>query len=68
MHVILHTTNCPKCKILETKLNMKNIAFQKNEDIDVELLREKGFMSAPVLQVGDEYLDFTHANKWISEI
>ena len=47
---------------------MKNIAFQKNEDIDVELLRKEGFMSAPVLQVGDEYLDFAHANRWISEL
>ena len=67
MHVILHTTNCPKCRVLEQKLNMKNIAFEKNTDIDIELLKSKGFMSAPVLQVGDKFMDFVSANNWILE-
>lgn len=64
MKIILHTTNCPKCNILKSKLNSKNISFEEN--FDVKFLISKGFVSAPVLQVDDEYMDFSKANEWIN--
>lgn len=62
--VTLFSTNCPKCRVLEQKLNQKNINFNKNSDMDEVI--EKGFMSAPVLKIDDVYLDFTSAVKWVN--
>ena len=33
MEIILYSTNCPKCKILEKKLTEKNIKFTKNNNV-----------------------------------
>ena len=30
--VVLYSTGCPKCKILEQKLNMKSIPYEKTND------------------------------------
>ena len=65
MYIILHTTDCPKCRVLASKLNLKNIAFEENHDMSTVI--EKGFLSAPVLQVGDEFMDFSKANEWINK-
>jgi glutaredoxin len=32
--ITLYSTGCPKCKVLETKLNNKNIEFNVNTDVD----------------------------------
>lgn len=63
--IVLYTTFCPKCKILETKLNSNNIEYE--EVTDTELMISKGFMSVPVLEVDGEIMDFSKANKWINE-
>ena len=63
--VVLYSTGCPKCKILEQKLDMKNIEYEKTNDVS-ELVK-MGFTSAPVLKIDDEYLEFKTANEWINE-
>ena len=63
--VTLYTTNCPKCHVLEKKIEMANIDFEKNENVD-EML-ELGFMSAPMLKVDEKIMDFTEAVKWVGE-
>ena len=63
--VTLYSTYCPKCIVLEKKLNTKGIKFELVEDQDVMI--EKGFMSAPMLDVDGKIMDFTEANKWINE-
>lgn len=62
--ITLHSTNCPKCKVLEMKLKQKNIEYTLNTD--VSKLIEKGYKTAPILQVNEEYMDFNTANKWIN--
>lgn len=64
MQVILYTTNCPKCKILEKKMNDKNVQFETVTDIDVMI--SKGFMMAPMLEVDGKVMDFVTANTWIN--
>ena len=66
MNIILHSTDCPKCKILEQKLQYKNIDFEKNTDIDIKGMRSRGIMSAPILQVGDHYMEFHTAVEWVN--
>lgn len=63
--ITLYTTHCPKCIVLEKKLEQKAIEFEICEDQD--LMVEKGFMSAPMLEVDGEVLDFTKAVAWVNE-
>lgn len=65
MEVVLYSTHCPKCKVLESKLNQKGISYK--EVNDVKIMREKGFMSAPNLEVNGVVYDFKEAVKWIGE-
>ena len=64
MDVKLYSTHCPKCIVLEKKLNQKNISFEEINDIDV--MAAKGFMQAPMLEVDGEVMDFKQANDWIN--
>lgn len=63
--ITLYSTNCPKCTVLERKLNSLPINFQISYDINK--IAELGFMEAPILQVDDQYLNFSEAIKWIKE-
>jgi len=65
MAITLYHTGCPKCKIIESKLKAKNIEY--TECTDVEIMLNKGMISAPWLEVNETLLDFTSANKWINE-
>lgn len=64
MKVILYSTKCPKCIVLEKKLKQKNIEFEEMNDI--EIMKEKGYMSAPVLEIDGVGVDFKTANNWIN--
>lgn len=64
--VMLYTIDCPKCKILESKLNSKNIPYKVFKD--KEKMIEKGLSTMPVLEVDGELLDFGQAVKWINEV
>lgn len=62
--IILFSTNCPKCRVLEQKLDQKNIHYILNNDM-TEVI-EQGFMSAPILKVGEIYMEFGDAVKWVN--
>lgn len=62
MNVILYSTGCPKCKMLEANLRRKNIAYKKINDIDI--MTEKGFTIVPMLEVDGEVMDFHAAINW----
>lgn len=65
MNVVLYSTHCPKCKILETKLKQKNIPYEEVNDVDVML--SKGFSTAPMLEVDNVVYGFKDAADWIKE-
>lgn len=65
MEIILYSTNCPKCKILERKLTEKNIKFTKNNNV-IDMT-ELGIDQVPVLSIDGKLLSFVEANKWINE-
>lgn len=65
LKVTLYSTNCPKCRVLEAKLNEKNIEFvTEGEDVMIE----KGFLSAPMLEVDGEVMNFGDAMRWVMRI
>lgn len=65
MDIVLYSTHCPKCGVLEKKLDMAGIEYQFVDDADVMI--EKGFMSAPMLEVDGTPMDFMTAIKWVNE-
>jgi glutaredoxin len=62
--VILYTTHCPKCVVLEKKLKSKNIEYIENTDTD--LMISKGFETTPMLEIDGEIMNFVAANTWIN--
>lgn len=65
LKVTLFSTNCPKCKVLEAKL--EQVGIECDVVTDENVMIEKGFTSAPMLEVDGEEMGFMEALKWISE-
>lgn len=67
--VILYTINCPKCKVLEKKMQIKGVSFSvvDNKAEVIKKGEEVGIKSAPFLQVDDEFYNFSDALKWVGE-
>lgn len=63
--IILYTTNCPKCKVVETKLNNLNISYTTCTDVDKMI--ELGIQSAPALEVNGTLMDFKQTINWLKE-
>jgi glutaredoxin-related protein len=63
--VVLYSTNCPKCKVLKSKLEKLNIDYV--EVTDIKELIDKGFKEAPQLEVDGEFMNFSQANVWLRE-
>ena len=64
MKTILFTTGCPRCEVLKKKLEQKNIQYE--EVNDVEVMRGKGYLTVPILEIDGTAMDFTTANNWIN--
>lgn len=60
--VVLYSTNCPKCKALEKQLNKSKIEYEVVTDRNAMI--EKGFVSAPQLEVNGEIMDYNTAVRW----
>lgn len=66
MELILYTTHCPRCYVLEKKLNLKNLEYTEVTSInDMEKL---GIAAVPVLSVDGELYSFEKANQWINSL
>ena len=63
--ILYSTAGCAKCKVLETLLNTKNIAYKKISDTD--LMIKKGLMSVPVLEINGATLKFSEAMQYINK-
>jgi glutaredoxin-related protein len=63
--VKLYTTHCPKCNVLTTKLNQKEIKYK--EITDIEIMKSKGYVQVPVLEVDNKAMNFSEANAWINQ-
>ena len=64
--VTLFTNNTSDCITLENALKEKGIPYEKN--VDITLMKEKGFLSLPMLEVDDKILKFNEAMKYIEDI
>lgn len=62
--IVLYTTGCPKCKILEKKLKDKKVSFDVCND--VEEMKKNNITSVPVLNVSGKMLDFYNAVQYVN--
>ena len=70
MDIVLYSTHCPKCSVLEKKLEQKGINFTLVDDNAevVKFAKEHKIMSAPILKVGNAVFTFTDANNWLNDV
>ena len=62
--ITLYTIDCPKCKVLEKKLNNAGIAYSVVKDRDI--IRYKGMDLMPVLEVDGKRMGFKEAVDWVN--
>lgn len=61
----LLTTHCPRCSVLQKKLDAAGIKYE--EITDIETIQSYGVDAVPVLVIDNEILDFTAAVKWVND-
>lgn len=64
--VILYTTHCPMCLMLERKLKEKNINYIEVSNINE--IKKAGIKNVPVLKVDNEMMDSYNAMQWVKNI
>ena len=63
-NIILYSTHCPKCNVLEKKLKEKGVQYTEVNDVDKMLAM--GFTEVPVLSVSGNNYKFSEALRWIT--
>lgn len=66
MTVTLYSTHCPQCVVLENMLKNKKVEYDTVTDIKV--MRKKGFLSVPRLEVDGVIMNMKESMKWLEEI
>ena len=61
--VVLYTTGCPQCRVLEKKLDESGIKYNVVTDVD-EMIK-MGFNTAPILKVDSEVMNSQQAFNWL---
>ena len=63
--IIFYTTGCPRCHVLESKLNSKGISYEVFDDKDKMI--DMGLTNVPVLEVDGNRMNFKEAVDWINK-
>ena len=63
--IVLYEHGCPRCKVIKMKLDQKGINYENVNDIEV--MKAKGFVEAPKLEVNGVVMGFKEAMDWIKE-
>ena len=61
----LYSTGCPKCHVLERKLDDAGLEYIKVTDIAE--MKSKGITSAPMLEIDGKFYDFSQSLKFTKE-
>lgn len=66
MDLVLYSTGCPRCKVLEKKLKDKAVEYSLVSDVDE--IMNKGITQVPVLEKEGKLLNFSEANAWVNSL
>ena len=66
----LYTINCPKCLVLEKKLDKEGVEYNKitDKDIIMDVSNKCGLKTAPILEADGNYMKFEDAIKYIKNL
>ena len=64
MQIVLYSTHCPKCRVLEKKLQECNQNY--SIETDVSFLIDNGYTQVPMLKIDDKLLTFQEAVEWLN--
>lgn len=64
-NIKLYSNGCPKCKVIKSKLENKNIVFEETDDTQRIIL--EGYKTFPVLEADGQFMDFVSANNWVNQ-
>lgn len=64
MNIVFYSTHCPRCRVLQKKLNEKRLPY--TECNDTEAMLQKGFHSSPMLEVDGVTMEFAQAVTWVN--
>ena len=69
MKIILYSTGCPKCKVLEKKMDSAGLEFKIETDNEKvkDACEKLGTLSVPILEIDGRVYGFTDAVKIIKE-
>jgi len=66
MGIVLYTTNCPQCKMLEGALKNQKLDF--HTVYGEEEIIKRGYHSAPILEIDGRTMSFAEAVRWVNSI
>lgn len=66
MDIVFYSTGCPKCKVLKSKLDSKNIEYKTVTDTD-EMIK-LGMTIVPFLTIDGEIKDFKESIDYINSL
>lgn len=63
--IVYSLPHCAQCKALKRKLESANIDYEEviNEELIMDLSKETGIMTAPIVEVDEEYFDYYQITK-----
>jgi glutaredoxin len=66
LEIVFYSTGCPKCKVLKSKLDSKNIEYKTVTDTD-EMIK-LGMTIVPFLTIDGEIKDFKESVDYINSL
>ena len=63
--VIMYSTHCPWCDMLESELRKSKIEYEINTD--TEVMKSKGITHVPMLEVDGVLMGLAEAFRWVKE-
>lgn len=66
MKVVLYSTGCSKCAVLEKKLTNAKVDFEVSDNVKIPM--KQGFLSAPILEVDGKMMEFSAAVNWVNSL
>lgn len=66
MQITLYSNGCPKCKILKTRIDEKNITYETCSDANIMI--SKGFKTVPMLEVDGKVMNYLESVNWLKGI
>lgn len=62
MKVVVYSTNCPKCSVLEKRLT--TLGIEHDTVLGADEILKRGFQTAPLLEVDGKIMDFKEGMEW----